>query len=189
MVELIFVIVVIGVLSSVAIPKFLGMKDGAKKTAEKAAFTALSTAIQTAHGEWSINEGEFTWGRHRPSSELNSTDSSGDKTGYPTTLGSSDDNPFNFVIKKSKKFKKVGGDDEISIFTGPASGTNGVDHTDENSQQDIPNKPDKNDYWVYVFGIDSDKNCTIGENVLYLGDISLIDISGTGSRPATIVCE
>jgi len=184
MVELIFVIVIIGVLASVAIPKLSGVTDGAKKSAEIATISAVAIAIETANGEWSINEGNFTWGRHRSSTELDSVDSSGNPTGYPTVLGSDDNHPFDYVIKNSGKFRRVGGDTQISFFTGPASNSNGVKFTNKSGyNSDIPNKPDKNDFWVYVHGIDTDANCTISNNVLYLGDISLIDVNGTGPRP------
>ncbi len=185
MVELIFVIVVIGILASVAVPKFLGMKDGAKKSAEMATFSALSTALQTANGEWSINEGSFTWGIHRPSSELNST------TGYPSTedhLGEPND-PFNHVIKNSKKFKRLpNNNSNILTFTGPASHSlHGASYTDEaNKNSDIPGKPDKNDFWAYAL---SDYNISCNNcnaKTLYTGDILLIDVNGTDPRPTSI---
>ena len=174
MVELIFVIVIIGILASVAIPKFSSIKDGAKKSAEIATISAVATALDSANGEWSINEGSFTWGNHQNSSTLNSL-------GYPDKLGVTND-PFSFVIKDSKKFKKQASDNNISIFTGPASDpNNGVKYDTSAPNSDIPNKPDKNDFWVYVHNIGVDANCTILGKVLHLGDISLIDVNGTGT--------
>jgi len=174
MVELIFVIIIIGVLASVAIPKLSGVTDGAKKSAEIATISAVATAIESANGEWSINEGDFTWGRHRNQDDINQT------TGYPNILGSNDNTPFDYVIKDSGKFKKVGGNANISIFTGPASDSqNGVKFDTNAPNSDIKGKPDKNDFWVYVYGINTDENCTIEGKTLYLGDISLIDINGT----------
>ena len=64
MVELIFVIVIIGVLASIGLPKLSGVSDNAKKTAEIATVSAVSTSIESAHGEWSINEGIFKWGNN-----------------------------------------------------------------------------------------------------------------------------
>ena len=180
MVELIFVIVIIGVLAAMAIPRLSGLTDGAKKSAEIATVSAVVTALESAHGEWVINEGNFTWGRNRPSSEINAT------TGYPAIIGSSDKKPFDFLIKDSGKFERIGGDNNISIFTGPASNPNGVGFTDEpNHNNDIPNKPDKNDFWVYAFNAD---NCNItctecNSKTVYYGDFVLIDVNGTGARP------
>jgi len=176
MVELIFVIVIIGILASIAIPKFGGVTDGAKKSAELATISSVVTALESANGEWSINEGSFTWGRNRPSSELNST------TGYPDELSSSDDKPFDFVIKDSGKFKRVTNINGLQIFTGPASDAqNGVKFPTDAPNQDIANKPDKNDFWVYA----AHKNdCNIAcincnQKRLYYGDFILIDVNGT----------
>ena len=175
MVELIFVIVIIGILAGIAVPKLSGVTDGAKKSAEIATISAVATALDSANGEWSINEGDFTWGiGNNPSSELN-------PNGYPSDL-SRDGKVFGKLIKDSGKFKKQTSGDEskISIFTGSASDLdNGVKYDTNAPNQDIPNKPDKNDFWVYVHGIGTDANCTIDGKVLYLGDISLIDVNGT----------
>jgi len=196
MVELIFVIVVIGILASVAIPKLSGVTDGAKKSAEIATISAVVTAIETANGEWSINEGTFTWGNRRLSSELNH--------GYPTKLGSDPDKkPFDYVIKgNNSKFTNVSGtnngviegtDYNISIFTGPASGKNGVKFTTESGyNNDIPNKPDKNDFWVYASYVKDECNITCTEcnsQTVYSGDFVLIDVNGTDTTLPNITCN
>lgn len=185
MVELIFVIVIIGILASVAIPRLSGVTDSAKKSAEIATVSAVITALESANGEWSINEGSFTWGRHRSSSELNSH-------GYPNELGNSDNDPFNYLIKDSKNFKKIGTlnpnqDINITLYTGPASDSvSGVKFPLDAPNKDLENRPDKNDFWVYASYI-KDKctltcpNCSSKE--LYSGDFVLIDVNGTGSRP------
>ena len=182
MVELIFVIVIIGVLASIAIPKLSGVTDGAKKSAEIATISAVSTAIESANGEWSINEGDFTWGNHQKNSTnpLNSQ-------GYPNDL-SSNGKVFGAILKgENSKFNKIYNDTNISIFTGPASNSqNGIKFTDESGyNNDVPNKPDKNDFWVYAFNANECNitctNCT--SQTLYYGDFILIDVSGTDPRP------
>ena len=176
MVEIIFIIVIIGILASMAIPRFTTIRQNAKISVEIATISTVSTALESANGEWSINEGDFTWGNHRSSNEINST------TGYPRNLGSSNDKPFDYVIKKSDKFKKQSDNGVVSIFTGPASDPqNGVTFDKNAPNQDIKNKPDKNDFWVYVYGILPDQNCTINGKILYLGDITLIDVNGTST--------
>lgn len=178
MVELIFVIVIIGVLASMAIPRLSSVTDGAKKSAEIATISAVATAIEIANGEWSINEGEFTWGNKQPSSKLNSQ-------GYPSSLANNGD-VFGAVIKgKNSKFTKQTdlnvADYNATIFTGPASNSiNGVKFTDESGyNNDIPNKPDKNDFWLYVSYTNPNLSCKYNGQDMYAGDILLIDINGT----------
>ncbi len=184
MVELIFVIVIIGILAATAIPKLSGVSDGAKKSAEIATISAVNTAIESANGEWSINESGFTWGNHRSSSELNSV-------GYPTFLSDDLSKPFKYVLKSdSGKFKNVSGtsngvissgsDYNISIFTGPASDSqNGVRYDTKAPNGDIARKPDKNDFWIYAPFVNADKNCTLNGKTIFSGDLILIDINGT----------
>lgn len=179
MVELIFVIVIIGILASIAVPKLSGVTEGAKKSAEIATISAVSTAIETANGEWSINEGEFTWG-NRQSTSTNPLNSQG----YPNDL-SNNGNPFGAVIKgENSKFIKQTplnhADYNASVFTGPASNpTNGISFTDKVSSSDIPNKPDKNDFWVYISYINPSMLCAFSGKDLFPGDFLLIDINGT----------
>ncbi|MDD4506192.1 MAG: type II secretion system protein [Sulfurospirillaceae bacterium] len=180
MVELIFVIVIIGVLASIGIPKLSGVSDGAKKTAEIAAISAVSTAIESAHGEWSINENAFTWGNNRPSTELNSV-------GYPNDLNASG-KVFGAILKgDSADFTKIGNtivhaDYNISIFTGPASNaTNGVKFDTKAPNSDIAGKPDKNDFWIYASYVTSTKTCTYNGKTFFSGDFLLIDVIGIGT--------
>ena len=208
MVELIFVIVIIGVLASVAIPKLSGVTDSAKKSAEIATISAVATAIESANGEWSINEGDFTWGNHQIHSDESPTLNS---HGYPTDLNASG-KVFGRVIKgNNSKFENVtpstdGTDDgvltltcgtnenNISIFKGPASNINGLKFTNETSSHDIPNKPDKNDFWVYASYIQDSINgfnitCTqCNQQTVYSGDFVLIDVNETDTTLPTISC-
>ncbi len=180
MVELIFVIVIIGILASVAIPKLSGVTDGAKKSAEIATISAVSTAIESANGEWSINEGDFSWGNHQKNS-INSLNSQG----YPSDLSLNGD-IFGAIIKgKNSKFTKQvdinNADYNATIFTGPASNPqNGINFTNESGyNNDIPNKPDKNDLWMYVSFINPSRTCTYNGKDVFSGDFFLIDINGT----------
>ncbi len=177
MVELIFVIVIIGILAGIAIPKFSSIKDGAKKSAEIATVSAVSTALDSANGEWSINEGSFKWGNNQDSSTLNSL-------GYPNVLSKNGD-VFGAVIKgKNTQFKKQktlnSSDYNISIFTGPASDPqNGVRYDKKAPNSDIANKPDKNDFWIYAFYTNPDKSCKYNSKEIAAGDFVLIDNNGT----------
>ncbi|MFK5882477.1 MAG: type II secretion system protein [Sulfurospirillum sp.] len=177
MVELIFVIVIIGILASIAVPKLSSIKDGAKKSAEIATVSAVATALESANGEWSINEGDFTWGNHQSSTLLNSE-------GYPDVLSKNGD-VFGAVIKgKNSDFhrqKTINSSDyNISIFTGPASDPqNGVKYDTNAPGSDIANKPDKNDFWIYAFYTNPDKNCNYNAKEISVGDFLLIDNNGT----------
>lgn len=177
MVELIFVIVIIGILASVGIPKLSGVSDNAKKTAEVATISAVATAIESVHGEWSINEGVFTWGiTKQPSTALDA------RSGYPIDLNASNQ-PFGTLLKgDSRDFTSYTiapqADYTITVFTGSASNaTHGV----KALASDIPGKPDKNDFWIYASYINPNKTCTHGTQTLYSGDFILIDVTGTAT--------
>ena len=189
MVELIFVIVIIGILATTAIPKFSSIKNGAKKTAEIATISAVSTALDTANGEWSVNEGNFKWGNNQNSSSLNSL-------GYPNVL-SKNGEVFGAVIKgKNSKFTKQNtintSDYNISIFTGPASDPqNGVKYDKGAPNSDIANKPDKNDFWIYAFYTNPNKTCTHNDKEIDAGDFVLVDTNGTAvaNYNITLTCN
>ncbi|MDD2383694.1 MAG: type II secretion system protein [Sulfurospirillaceae bacterium] len=187
MVELIFVIVIIGILAAVGLPKLSGVSDGAKKTAEIATISAVSTAIETAHGEWSINENSFTWGTNQSSSALNSV-------GYPSDL-SANNKVFGALLKKDADgFAKIATlsatDYNATVFTGPASNKDiGVKFDTKAPNGDITGKPDKNDFWVYLSYILPPKtSCvdSINGKIFFAGDIQLIDITGTATPNYTL---
>ncbi len=119
LVELIFVIVIIGVLAAVAVPKFTNLTDNAKISAELSTASAVQTALETVHGEWVISDCDFTWGNNQPYSGLNAS-------GYPVSLGSTA-NPLGYLLKNSQT-SKWSTNDGISFY-GPASSTaNGTNH-------------------------------------------------------------
>jgi len=139
LIELIFVIILIGVLGAVALPKFKGMRDNAKITSELSTAASVQTAIDACHGEWVINEGTFACGFDIDPADPAQFDAS---SGYPITLGSSDTTPFDKILKNGKSVKWVKGAD--GYYRGPAS-NGGV----KPANPDIAGKPDSNDYWEY----------------------------------------
>lgn len=181
MIELIFVIVIIGVLSSFAIPKFRGLTSGAKVSAEISTMSSVVTALESINGEWSINEGSFTWGV----GNNRSTDATfNNATGYPINLSIA--HTFDRVIKdNSNKYTNQFNSGTFSIFTGPASNpTNGV-----TSPTDKANSPDHNDFWVYAYGV-TQNGCTVNGIRVYPGDFVLIDVAGAGATVyAGITCN
>jgi len=60
MIELIFVIVVLGILAAVAMPKFVNVQDDAKVSSEKSTVGAIRSAIGMLHGKAIIKNGDFS---------------------------------------------------------------------------------------------------------------------------------
>ena len=56
LIELIFVIVIIGLLASYAVPKFMQTKASASSASVKSVISSLRTSIETKHGEWTLND-------------------------------------------------------------------------------------------------------------------------------------
>jgi MSHA pilin protein MshA len=52
LVELVVVIVILGILSAVAVPKFIDMQEDAKKSAVEGARGAVKSAVALAHARW-----------------------------------------------------------------------------------------------------------------------------------------
>ena len=148
LVELIFVIVIIGVLTAVAIPKFKNLTDNSKISAELATASSVQSALDAVHGEWITNTCTFKWGNGQDSSTASSEFNT---TGYPkgTELADGDD-PFGKLFKTKTTDWNVTAcpvpDNAITCYYGPAS------DPDKGAKPKDPvnnNKPAKNDYWEY----------------------------------------
>lgn len=138
LVELIFVIVIIGVLSAVAIPKFANLTDNSKSTSELATASSVQSALDAIHSEWITNTCAFDWGNGQNSDP---TKNPLNATGYPATMGSDNSHPFDYILKNTDNgdWVIVGGK-----YYGPAT-KNGTSTKDRN----IAHKPEGNDYWEY----------------------------------------
>jgi len=66
LIELIFVIVIIGLLASYAVPKFMTTKMHASTTSAKSVVSSVRTAIETKHGEWMIDDSLGTSNGYTP---------------------------------------------------------------------------------------------------------------------------
>lgn len=134
LIELIFVIVIIGVLAAVAIPKFTNLTSNSKISAELATASSVQTALDAVHSEWITNTCTFTWGNAQSSTLLNAD-------GYPASLDTAA--PFDRIFKTAVKDWEVYTPcASTACYKGPAS----------KSTSNVPvkaGKPDSNDYWAY----------------------------------------
>jgi MSHA pilin protein MshA len=60
LIELIMVIVILGIMSAVAIPKFLSLSDSAQLSSARGVGSAISGSIQAAHSDFLINGTPYT---------------------------------------------------------------------------------------------------------------------------------
>ena len=137
LIELIFVIVIIGVLASFAVPKFSGLTDNSKISAELSTASSVQVALDSCHGEWIINEGIFSCGGSIASDDTTYFDNT---TGYPLTLGTSDSTPLDKILKNASgvNWSRSG-----TSYYGPASNaTNGASKCKDN-------KPCIGKHWEY----------------------------------------
>ncbi len=153
LIEIIIVLVIIGILAMVAMPKFRGLTKNSKVSAELATASTIQSAIEDVHSEWVVNEGNFTWGNSKGKDDIN------DK-GYPNQLGDCDP-AFNWILKNSSTIDARWSCEEKNgkfIYRGPASNK----HSGVNENE---GKPDSNDCWIYdpmVGTFSLDENCSRG---------------------------
>jgi general secretion pathway protein G len=97
LIELIFVIVIIGLLASVAVPKFTNLTKHAKDSAIKSVITSVQSAIDNIHSQWIVND-DFKWIGADGKDHSNDFD---DTTGYPKKLddGKGASKLFSYVLK------------------------------------------------------------------------------------------
>lgn len=139
LIELIFVIVIIGVLTSVAIPNFKNLSDNSKIASELATASSVQSAIDATHGDWITNNCTFIWGNEQNSSLLNTN-------GYPeaSTMGTQT-NPFTNILKNADNGDWSRNDTfSPPRYYGPASNGGAKPKSPDNV-----GKPDGNDYWEY----------------------------------------
>ena len=188
MVELIFVIVIIGILSATAVPKFTGVKEHALGASELSTASAISTALSSIHSTWSMSDGDFDWNNDGVDDDIDHELSS---KGYPYDLARNGD-PVGALLKGGSKSgfvkQKEGSGNGVRyiLYTAKASDPNrGVKFPTSTPSKDIEGKPDKNDFWLYVVEANSTNTpCLVSsdrsaDKVITSGDFMLIDINNT----------
>lgn len=186
MVELIFVIVIIGILAATALPKFGGVKDNAKANSEVSAMGSLDGAIVAAK-EFRLQDykdSNVTW-HDRVISTQNT-----DYKAVNTNKG-----VLKSIMDKGDKFTIVGyinsataavvastdgnTSNDILLIKGEASNaSSGISYPTDVTSKDIAGKPDKNDFWVFNPN-SSDINVT-GANasaIIPAQSIKLLDVN------------
>ncbi len=210
MVELIFVIVIIGILAATALPKFNSIRDKAKINSELSALSGLDGAI-TAVKEFrndDFNDDNISW----HDSGLANTEAVGSTQATEYATINSAKKVLKKIAKKTGSLKIVGlfnsdGEDinassvstpyknSVLLLTGPASDAKtGIRPDSKAVNQEIPGKPDRNDVWVFnpnSFDINITSNDTANLNlyasptVVPAQTITLVDINGTTKTDVT----
>ncbi len=60
LIELIIVIVILGIIAGVAVPKFIGLSDSARVSSARGVGGAISGTIQSKHADYLINATDYT---------------------------------------------------------------------------------------------------------------------------------
>lgn len=200
MVELIFVIIIIGILSVAAIPKFGDIKDRAKINAEYSSLSGLDGAIIAATEFYADdNNGDIGVAWHGET----------EGTATITVIANANANKsvLSKIVKKGDDLKitkyisldKDGAladaqtvsemEYNVIFLEGKASGSSiGVKESDETNN--LNGKPDKNDFWVFntspvsvtISHWDGDSN---EETIVESGELILIDSLDTFSAMGT----
>jgi len=204
MVELIFVIVIIGILAATALPKFSGVKDKAKINAELSAMSSMDGAI-VAVSEFradDFNDDNISW---HDSGLANTADNS-KATTYANINNSK--KVLSKIAKKTDAIKIVGfaPSDGSAIVTDGASvpyknsvlfitstasdATTGITVSTDFAGNDAQGKPDKNDVWVFNpnsfdLNITSSDAMYTEPTFIPAKSIALVDMNGSTTLDVT----
>jgi prepilin-type N-terminal cleavage/methylation domain-containing protein len=204
MVELIFVIIIIGILSAAAIPKFGDIKDKAKINSELNVMNSMDSAIVSAIALREDDYGDRNVKWHKVDISDGRLDARFTAVQAYNTEVNTAKKVLSYILKKSDKLKIVGaastnGTDivawstatkpvnDILFIAGPASdATLGVEVPSNASGQDLLGKPDKNDLWVFnpnTFDINITSSATYplhtSPTLVPAESIALLDVNGT----------
>ncbi len=94
LIELLFVIVIIGLLAVIAVPKFVNLTTNAKNASIKSIITSVQDSIDNIHAKWLVNE-DYIWDPDGDGKSNLNTE------GYPKMLddGKGETELFKYVLK------------------------------------------------------------------------------------------
>jgi len=210
MIELIFVIVIIGILAATALPKFNGVKDRAKVNSEISEMDGLASAVVSEReGRYDdYGDAKVNW-YNLPEADINGSNKT-DFAAYGAAFKKANDG-HTVLAKVAKKVRKLkirafipmyddghiwgtsahNGEAHAGLYscpviiTGEASDPeNGVKYPTDHPGNDIPGKPDKNDFWVFNpssvdINVTGPASSGINPTVADAESITLVDVNGT----------
>jgi len=200
MVELIFVIVIIGILATMAMPKFGDTTKRAKINSELAGMESLAAAMKGAiefHME-DFGDAKVNW--HNYADMNDSTSNAAVRANHYKSINNSR-KVLQKIAKKNDKLKITGwalidgrgnwsyGDGlyyDILMIEGEASNSqNGINPPKDAPGNDFKGKPDKNDFWIFnpssvdITVVGRDANTPINPITVEAGSLALVDVNGT----------
>ncbi len=198
MIELIVVILIIGILATMALPKFGDVKDDAKINSELASINGLDSVImaqiemhQKRYGNVKVNWHNYI--------DMNDTTGANRANHYKTI--NADHLVLSQIAKRNKGFEITGwkaidckGNSTYNdglfcdAFILKAEATNavtGAKYPTSAPGQDIEGEPDRNDFWVFnpspvdLEIVTRNTRSPINPTVIAAGEIGLVDVNGT----------
>jgi len=202
MVELIFVIVIIGILATMAMPKFGDTTNRAKINSELSGMESMAAAIRGAiefHIE-DFGDAKVNW--HNYADMNDSSTSITTRSDHYGTINRSK-LVLKKIAKKNDKLKITGWAPvdsngnwsfrdglyfNILMIEGEASSSQaGVPFPQDAVNNDVPGKPDRNDFWgfnpspVDIVVVGKDSATPVNKTVIESGSLVLVDVNGTKS--------
>lgn len=206
MIELIVVIVIIGILATMALPKFGDVKNLAKVNSEVAALNSLDSVIMAQIEMQDKRYGDIKVNWHNYP-EMNDTVGA-NRAGHYKSIND-EHKVLSKIAKRNKTFKIIGWKaidcngnssyndglfcDAIAFKAEATKAATGATYPEDAPGQDIEGEPDKNDFWVFnpspVDLTISTRNTRspINTVIVHSGELVLVDVNGT--RPVSYVTD
>jgi prepilin-type N-terminal cleavage/methylation domain-containing protein len=186
MVELIFVIIIIGILAATAIPKFGDIKDRAKVNSEYSALSGLESAL-TAKIEFNMedkNNIAIDWHNTSfgSSSEATYQKANTDKSVFGAISKQGDSLRIAAFIDLNKDGNVSDSNVTYDVYMIEGVASNHI--TGVEKATDVHGRPDKNDVWIFngsPLNITVESGASATQKILHPGDLKLIDIEGVNN--------